>query len=219
MASGQGARVIQLDQNLGYGRANNIGARAAETPYILIVNPDVIVQPGAIDALVHAANNDPDHVLFSPKIVEPDGRVFDQHVGLLGPFASGACFLMRRDVFLGIGGFDENIFLFYEDDDLCRRLSDRGQSPVYVDQAVIRHDRGKSTGDHEMNTPRPVRVRSEFVRRYHQAWSRFYVLKKFNVSSSVLKWVGFYGMKYIFAFLTLNPVRRSRYAGSFFGGD
>ncbi len=173
-----GAKVIQSGKNLGYGRANNIGVRAAETPYILIINPDVMVQPGAIDALVLAANNDPDHALFSPKIIEPDGRVFDTRFGPLGPFASGACFLMRRNVFLDIGGFDENIFLFYEDDDLCRRLSDRGQPPVYVDQAVVRHDRGKSTGDHEINTPRPVRVKGEFIRRYHQAWSRFYVLKK-----------------------------------------
>ena len=53
------------------------------------------------------------------------------------PFFSGACFLVRRDLFLRLGGFDENIFLFYEDDDLCRRIADGGLSLVYVPQAVV----------------------------------------------------------------------------------
>ncbi len=217
VAALHGGPLIQTGKNLGYGRANNIGARAATTPYIMVINPDVVVEPGAVAALVAAAESDPGQALFAPKIIEPDGRVFDTRLGPLGPFASGACFLIRRDVFLRLGGFDENIFLFYEDDDLCRRLTDMKMPPVYVEGAVVRHDRGRSTGDHDRETPMDRLVLGEFMRRYHQAWSRFYVLKKYGQSPSIFVWSIFYGFKFIFAVFTFNKVRRARYAGSFWG--
>lgn len=216
-SNGADVRVIQTGKNLGYGRANNIGVRAATTLYILVINPDVVVQSGAVSTLLAAAESDPAHALCAPKIVEPDGRVFDTRLGPLGPFASGACFLIRRDVFLRLGGFDENIFLFYEDDDLCRRLTDMNMPPVYIEGAVVMHDRGRSTGDHDRDTPLEILVRGEFMRRYHQAWSRFYVLKKYGQSQSVFAWALFYGAKYMSALVTLNKVRQGRYAGSFWG--
>ncbi len=103
------------------------------------------MQPGAADALLAAAEAYPDAGLFAPRIVEPDGRFFFQPRSLLAPyltnpggklhppeadacapFLSGACLMVRRDLFLALGGFDPNIFLFYEDDDLCRRIADGG---------------------------------------------------------------------------------------------
>ena len=150
----RGREFIRNLRNEGYGRANNIGSRAAGTEFLLIVNPDVIVEQGAVAALLDAARRYPDAGLFAPQIVEPSGRVFFQPRSLLAPyltnprgklvlpegeacapFFSGACFLVRRDLFLRLGGFDENIFLFYEDDDLCRRIADGGSSLVYVPQA------------------------------------------------------------------------------------
>lgn len=191
VAEGQGARVIRNARNEGYGRANNIGARAAESEFILVVNPDVIVEPGAVASLLDAAQRYPDAGFFAPQIVEPSGRVFFQPRSLLAsyltnptgklalpegeacaPFFSGACFLIRRDLFLSLGGFDENIFLFYEDDDLCRRVADAGSALIYVPQAVVRHGRGRSS------TPKPGRI---FTSRWHQAWSRAYVSRKYGL--------------------------------------
>jgi GT2 family glycosyltransferase len=191
VAEGQGARVIRNARNEGYGRANNIGARAAESEFILVVNPDVIVEPGAVASLLDAAQRYPDAGFFAPQIVEPSGRVFFQPHSLLAsyltnptgklalpegeacaPFFSGACFLIRRDLFLSLGGFDKNIFLFYEDDDLCRRVADAGSALIYVPQAVVRHGRGRSS------TPKPGRI---FTSRWHQAWSRAYVSRKYGL--------------------------------------
>lgn len=191
VAEGQGARVIRNARNEGYGRANNVGARAATTEFLLIVNPDCIVGKGAVAALVEAARRYPEAGFFAPQIVEPSGRVFFQPRSLLSPylhnpqgklalpegeacapFFSGACFLIRRDLFLRLGGFDENIFLFYEDDDLCRRVADSGSALIYVPQAVVRHGRGKSS------EPKPGRV---FKSRWHQAWSRAYVSRKYGL--------------------------------------
>jgi N-acetylglucosaminyl-diphospho-decaprenol L-rhamnosyltransferase len=199
VAAAQGARVIRNAANEGYGRGNNIGIAAAETPYVLIVNPDLLMGEGAVAALLAATELYPDGVMFAPRITEPDGRVFFQSWSLLSPahlnrarkgaatpqgdacapFLSGACMLLRREAFVNAGGFDPEIFLFYEDDDLCRRLAAKG-SLIHVDDARVVHQRGGSTA--------PAKGR-RFTARWHLAWSHAYMSAKYGLPSPA--WRGF----------------------------
>ncbi len=191
IARTHGATVIANARNEGYGRANNQGVVASATPYVLIVNPDVEIRPGAVAALLAAAERYPDAGMLAPRIVEPSGRVFLQPRSLLSPahlnrsgqmaipegdaclpFLSGACLLIQREVFLSLGGFDPAIFLFYEDDDLCRRMRDAGHALVHVDGAEAGHGRGRSS------TPSPGR---RFKARWHLAWSEGYVAGKYGL--------------------------------------
>lgn len=192
VAQAGAARVIRNPANEGYGRANNVGIRAADTAsHVLILNPDVILQAGAAATLLAAAAAWPDSGLLAPRILEPDGRFFFQARSLLAPyltnpqgrlalpegdacapFLSGACLLVERKLFLDLGGFDERIFLFYEDDDLCRRVADTGRALVHVHGAVALHGRGRSSA------PERGRV---FRTRWHQAWSRAYVARKYGL--------------------------------------
>jgi len=224
VALAYGATVARHARNEGYGRANNTGARTALSEFLLIVNPDVVVQPGCVAELLNAARRYPEAGFFAPKIVEPDGRVFFQPRSLLAPylqnpkghlaipeadacapFFSGACFLVRRSLFLEIGGFDENIFLFYEDDDLCRRVADSGSALIYVPQAVVRHGRGRSSGD------KPGRI---FTSRWHQAWSRAYVSRKYGLPNPAPGMAAVNGLKAVAASLTFRRKLIERYAGS-----
>lgn len=191
VAERHGARVIANARNEGYGRANNIGVAAAETPHVLIVNPDLELRPGAAAALLAAAGRYPDAGLLAPRIVEPSGRVFLQPRSLLSPphlnrsgamavpegdaclpFLSGACLMIRRELYRALGGFDPAIFLFYEDDDLCRRMRDAGHALIHVHGAEARHGRGRSTA------PSPER---RFKARWHLAWSQRYVARKYGL--------------------------------------
>ena len=224
LAERRGATVIRNAENQGYGRANNIGARALASDFLLVVNPDVAVEQTAVAELVAAARRYPDAGLFAPRIVEPDGRVFYQATSLLSaqltnpggrlavpegdacaPFFSGACFLVRRELFLTLGGFDEAIFLFYEDDDLCRRIVDAGAALVYVPSAMAHHRRGRST------RPAPGRI---FNARWHQAWSRAYVSRKYGLPNPAPSMFVLNTVKTMAACLTLQRGVIERYAGS-----
>ena len=228
VATHQGARVIANSRNEGYGRAMNIGVRGAgDADFCLIANPDAALEAGCIAALLAAADRYPDAAMFAPRIVEPDGRLFFQSRSLLSPahlnvrgdamppsgdaclpLLSGACFLVRRDVFLAEGGFDESIFLFYEDDDLCRRLREAGWSLVHVDGAKVRHIRGASAPH------APGRV---FRSRWHQAWSLAYVSAKWRLPDRSWRVLLVAGAKWLAAVVTFNRGRRERHAGSFAG--
>lgn len=221
------ARVIRNAKNEGFGRAMNIGMRAADTEFALLVNPDLVLDAGAVAHLLQAAQGWPDAAILAPRIVEPDGRIFFANQSALAktlrnekgarfvpegacctPFLSGACWLVRREPVLALGGFDENIFLFYEDDDLCRRVSDAGHALVHVHDAIARHERGASAA------PKKGRV---FKARRHLAWSRAYVSRKWGLPSSLLGTLATNLPKAALAALTLRRWRFERYAGSVAG--
>ncbi|MCJ2059992.1 glycosyltransferase family 2 protein [Methylobacterium sp. J-048] len=225
VAEASGARVIRNARNEGYGRANNIGVAAAETAErVLIVNPDVVLHPGAVDALLAASQKWPDAGLLAPRLVEPDGRFFYQARSLLAPyltnpggrlslpegdacapFLSGACLMVERALFLDLGGFDPNIFLFYEDDDLCRRVADAGRALVHVHAAEALHGRGRSSASE------PGRV---FRSRWHQAWSRAYVSRKYGLPDPSLSHLMTNLPKAALSALVLRRSGMERYGGS-----
>lgn len=227
VARAHGARVITNARNEGYGRGNNIGAAAAASEFVLIVNPDCAVDPGAVAALVAAARRYPDAGLLAPRIVEPNGRFFFQHASLLSPylhnprqvqrlpeadccvpFLSGACFLARRDLFERLGGFDEQIFLFYEDDDLCRRVIEAGASLVHVHEAVARHGRGRSSA------PKPGRIHRM---RWHLAWSRAYVSRKWGLPDPAPGMVPLAALKTGLSWLSMRRRLIERHGGTLAG--
>jgi GT2 family glycosyltransferase len=225
VAEEAGAQVIRNARNEGYGRANNRGVRAAVTAeHVLIVNPDVILRPGAVDALLAAARAWPDAGLLAPRLVEPDGRFFFQPRSLLAPyltnpggrlalpqgdvcapFLSGACLMMPRRLFLDLGGFDERIFLFYEDDDLCRRVAEAGRALIHVHAAGALHGRGRSS--------KPERGRV-FRTRWHQAWSRAYVSRKYGLPDPSVATLLVNLPKALLSVLILRRSGLERYGGS-----
>lgn len=76
VAAAFGARVIRTGANLGYGGGANAGAIDAEQPWLVVANTDIVWEPGALDALIDAAEPDPRVAAVGPALLNPDGTVY-----------------------------------------------------------------------------------------------------------------------------------------------
>lgn len=162
IAEKAGAEVLRLGRNFGFGTACNRGAALARHEKILFLNPDATVEKDTLVRLSNALDEFPEAGIAAPRILNSSGEVFFRKRSKLyatypwqrkpvpqsSTFInnpSGAALAFRKADFDGIGGFDENIFLYFEDDDLCFRVRKGGQKIRYVYDAIVHHAVGKST--------------------------------------------------------------------------
>jgi GT2 family glycosyltransferase len=80
-------RVLDAGSNLGFARANNLGVRATASELVLLLNPDTVARPGAIDRLVAVLDAMPDVAVTGPRIVDGHGRAELSWGAMIGPFA------------------------------------------------------------------------------------------------------------------------------------
>lgn len=182
------ARLLKMPRNIGYGAAANRGFAGGRAPYAMLLNPDAVLSEGAAAALVTAGERYPDAGLLAPCSRDPRGRIEFRrrtaHARFLtnpgdapiqpegdccAPFVGGAVLMFRRAAFDAIGGFDERIFLFGEDDDICLRLSAAGWSLVHVADAEAFHLGGASS------VPMPHLA---WWKHWHRQWSELYLSRK-----------------------------------------
>jgi N-acetylglucosaminyl-diphospho-decaprenol L-rhamnosyltransferase len=76
VGAAHGGEVIRAGENLGYGRAANRGAQGATEPWLVVVNPDIVWEPGSLDVLLAAAERYPDAGAFGPVLLNTDGTVY-----------------------------------------------------------------------------------------------------------------------------------------------
>lgn len=76
VAREHGGRVVRTGQNLGYGGAANVGAADADEPWVVVVNPDIVWEPGSLDVLLDAAARHPDAGALGPALLNEDGTVY-----------------------------------------------------------------------------------------------------------------------------------------------
>ena len=156
-------KLIQNDENFGYCEGNNIGIREAEGDYIIILNPDTIVESNWIEELISAYNKfgeglyQPKHLSLNEKTVymsagnmlnifgfgyarekgNKDENQFNKIEEI--SYASGTCLFTSSNVLKKVGLFDPFIFLYHDDLDLGWRASQLGIKSYYVPTSIIYH--------------------------------------------------------------------------------
>jgi GT2 family glycosyltransferase len=155
--------VVTHPVNAGFGASCNDGAKRAGGEYIVFLNNDTLPEQGWLDALVDHADAYPSVGVVGAKLLFPDGSV--QHAGVVigadrNPhhvyagvrgdhpavnkvrsmqIVTGACMLVRRELFDRLGGFDLGYRNGHEDVDLCLRARRHGQFVHYCPDSVVVH--------------------------------------------------------------------------------
>jgi len=156
-------RIIENEKNLGYCEGNNIGIREAKGDYIVILNPDTIVESNCIEELISAYSKFGEG-LYQPKILSLNEKqvlqstgnmlhIFgfgfakdkgrkdgegDEEIKKIG-YASGTCLFTSRNVLDKVGLLDSFLFLYHDDLDLGWRASQIGINSYYVPKSKIYH--------------------------------------------------------------------------------
>ena len=140
-------RVVANTENYGFGRACNQGAALARGDFLVFLNPDVLVTPDWLTLLVEHLAQRPDAAIICPTTLYPDQQWEPSATAVAEEAAVPGCAMMvRRAAWQELGGFDEHIFLYWEDTELCWRAWLLGWSVLADLQAYVYHERGGSTG-------------------------------------------------------------------------
>jgi GT2 family glycosyltransferase len=162
-----------LGDNRGFAGGASTGARATGAPLLLFLNPDCVVQPGALATLRAAAAERPSWGAWQALVTLPGGRTINTSGGVthwLGfgwtgeyehpvpppdapphevSFASGAALIVRREAWEAAGGFEPAYFMYAEDVDLALRLRLAGWGVGVVPAARVEHDYEFAKGDYK----------------------------------------------------------------------
>ena len=205
---------VLISENNGMGASNNLGILKSETKFAYVLNPDVKFKKDTFENLIAAAIKITDFAILTPinsDIKFPNYKILKQNKNINDSIISvdsidGFSMLINKDKFINQKFFDENIFLYLENDDLCRRVKKNGQKIFVIKNSIIDH-KGSSSSSIK-NDPE-----FEYLRNWHWMWSKYYYNKKhygmlialikifFNLVSAIFK--------YVFYSLTLNNYKKN----------
>lgn len=205
LAGAWGWQAIFPPENLGFGGGMNVGVAHAldrGATELLLLNPDATLPATAVRALRAHVTGDP-MTLVAPRIERPDGSLWFAGVDLLldtgqmsaarhrgrdrtqrrGPWLTGACLMMTRELWSAVGGFDEDYFLYWEDVDLSMKVLRAGGRLLVADDAIAVHEEGGShaTGDSQT-------AKSE-VYYYYNIRNRLLYAAKHLPDEDVRRWI------------------------------
>ena len=166
--------LVRSEQNVGFAAGNNLGIVLATGRVLILLNSDTQVSPGTLKDLVTYLTDHPTVAVVSPRLVTATGipQAFafgcDPTPGYLlrrganrllgrGPlhewavsepievdWVSGACMCVRRAAIDQVGLLDDRFFMYFEDNDWCLRMRQKGWSIVYNPTCQVIHLGGQS---------------------------------------------------------------------------
>jgi N-acetylglucosaminyl-diphospho-decaprenol L-rhamnosyltransferase len=212
---------VLSSKNLGMGAGNNIGIKKTKTDFVLILNPDVILETSTINELIIASQKISSFAILAPissDINYPNYKFDnDKKIIIKNEFpikvksVDGFAMLFDKkklDKIFHKNYFDENFFMYLENDDLCKRVIDAKEEIYIAPISKIKHLGGKAVNIKYKNE-------IEFARNWHWIWSKFYFNKKhhgyFTAFFKGFPKLIFSLIKYIFYSLIRNKIKKKIY--------
>jgi GT2 family glycosyltransferase len=225
---GQDSRIhyVYQEENLGFGRANNVGIGLATGRYVFFLNSDTLLLNNAVKVLADFLDSHPragacggnlftqdlqpapSFLRYRPSVYDelnqllrdvPDRLLFGRnldfnHTGrpMKVGYITGADLMVRREVLEKTGGFDPSFFMYYEETELCHRMTKRGWQIYSVPEAHIIHLGGASFQPNDEALLRRQQIKYESKQRYMRlCHTPFYtalarLLRRMTIGSKLL---------------------------------
>ena len=212
-------KCILSKENLGMGGGNNLGIKNVNKDFALILNPDVALENNSINEIIIASKEIDDFGIIAPissndkypnYILEKD-HDFDPDKPFKVKSVDGYAMLLNLKKLKKISNFnffDENFFLYLENEDLCKRLIEKNEDIYIIPKSKIYHLGGKAVDPKYKNE-------IEYLRNWHWMWSKFYFNKKhygylialLRVSKNLIS----AKIRFFYYLITLNSFKRKIY--------
>ena len=214
-------KCILSSENIGMGAGNNLGIHITEKDFTLILNPDVILHDNTIDELMNASKKLDTFGIIAPISDKPEypnyklDRNENQEFNKENPFkvktVDGYSMLLNLKRLRNLSKFnffDENFFLYLENDDFCKKLRTNKENIYVVPKSKIYHLGGEAVDP-------KYKYEIELSRNWHWMWSKFYFNKKhygyFNATLKILNNLISAKIKFFYYFITFNNSKKKIY--------
>jgi GT2 family glycosyltransferase len=200
--AGTRIKIINTPKNLGFGGANNLGVKNSEGEFIFFLNPDAKILKGRFRDIQEEFKKYDRLGIVGGRLFEKDGKIqawsAGKKVTFLGILLNNlgfsrdkkiwksfrkteACWVaatalfIRRDFFEKIGGFDENIFMYFEDIDLCMRAREQGFKVLFYPRFQVLHLGGQSYGSKRQQKKHYYDSQEYYFKKHRPVWETFLI--------------------------------------------
>jgi len=195
---------VIINENVGMGASNNIGIKKSKTKYVFIINPDTKFNNDTLKKIFEAFEYINDFAIISPansdqnypnyKISNDNKNINENIISV--DYVDGFSMLINKEKFKDDLFFDENFFLYLENNDLCKKVKSLGENIYIIKNSSVIH-LGASSANSRFSQ------KIEYLRNWHWMWSKFFYNKKYygffialikitpNLFSSIIKFLFF----------------------------
>ncbi len=187
-------KYILNKKNIGYSRAHNQASKYVNTEYLLILNADCLIDKVSIQTLISTIENNRDCGLVSPTTYDEKGNLTynsgyfpekgmkDEPVLIEGDICVntvlGSSMLISKKLFQELEGFDEFLFLYFSDDELCKRINKKRFS-------VIQSFNSKAIHTHGISKVGDI-IKRIFLREFHYTFDEMYYYYKLKIENNII---------------------------------
>jgi len=180
-------KCVLSSENLGMGAGNNLGLKFINTDYAFILNPDLILHSDAINQIINELKRNDSFGIIAPlsdnlnypnyKIGEQGLKYKNENELFSVKNVDGYAMVLNLKILNQIfddkenNFFDENFFMYLENDDLCKRIIDKGEKIFILPKSKVKHFGAKAVDP-------KYKYEVELSRNWHWMWSKFYFNKK-----------------------------------------
>ena len=212
-------KCILSKENLGMGAGNNLGIKNVNNDFALILNPDVSLEKDSMNEMFIASKGIDNFGIIAPisskdeypNYILKNDHNFDPDEPFKVKSVDGYAMLLNLKKLKKLDNFnffDENFFLYLENEDLCKRLIEKNENIYIIPKSKIHHLGGKAVDPKYKNE-------IEYLRNWHWMWSKFYFNKKhygylialLKVSKNLIS----AKLRFFYFLITLNSFKRKIY--------